>query len=61
MYFQTNLLVEVFPVVLRHESEKGEEGPTEGVEACVSVVWITASFETYKALWTDSSKDKMEF
>lgn len=55
MYFLTDLLVEVFPEVLRHESEKGEEGPAEGVEACVAIVWITARFQTHEALWTESS------
>ncbi len=49
----TNLLVEVFPEVLGHESEQGEERPTEGVEASVAVVWITTSFDTWEALWTE--------
>jgi len=52
-----NLLVEVFPVVLGHESEQGEEGPAEGVEARVAVVWIAARFDTFKALWTEPYKD----
>lgn len=49
----TNLLVEVFPVVLRHESEQGEECPAEAVEAGVAIVWIAATFDAYKALWTE--------
>lgn len=51
----TNLLVKVFPVVLSHESEKSQEGPAEGVEAGVAVVWITASFDTYETLWTETA------
>ena len=35
-------LVEVFPVVLSHEAEGGEEGPAEGVEARVAVVGVGA-------------------
>ena len=35
-------LVEVLPVVLRHEAEGGEEGPAEGVEAGVAVVGVGA-------------------
>lgn len=49
----TNLLIKVFPEVLSHESEKRQEGPAEGVEAGVAVVWVTASFDTYEALWTE--------
>lgn len=50
----TNLLVEVFPVVLSHESEQREERPAEGVKTGVAVVGITATFDTYVALWTES-------
>ena len=35
-------LVEVLPVVLRHEAEGREEGPAEGVEAGVAVVGVGA-------------------
>lgn len=49
----TDLLVQVFPEVLGHESEQGEEGPAEGVEAGVAIVWITTRFDTYKTLWTE--------
>lgn len=49
----TNLLIKVFPEVLSHESEKRQKGPAESVKACVSIVWITASFDTYEALWTE--------
>lgn len=49
----TNLLVEVFPEVLGHESEEGEERPAEGVKAGVVVVWITTSFDAYEALRTE--------
>lgn len=50
----TNLLVEVFPIVLSHESEQREERPAERVEAGVAIVWITASFHTNETLWTES-------
>lgn len=49
----TDLLVEVFPVVLRHESEQREERPAEGVEAGVAVVGIASRFDTSEALWTE--------
>lgn len=35
-------LVQVFPVVLSHQAEGGEEGPAEGVEARVAVVGVGA-------------------
>lgn len=47
-----NLLVKIFPEVLRHESEQREKSPAEGVKAGVAVVWITTCFQTYEALWT---------
>lgn len=50
----TNLLVEVFPKVLGHESEQREECPAERVKAGVAIVWITASFDTNETLWTES-------
>ena len=48
-----NLLVEVLPVVLGHESEEREEGPAEGVEAGVAVIWIPTRFHTREALWAE--------
>lgn len=33
-------LIKVFPVVLRHQSKGGEEGPAEGVETRVPVVGV---------------------
>lgn len=35
---------EFFPVVLRHESEKGQESPAESVKTGVAVVRISSHF-----------------
>lgn len=56
MSHSTDLLVEVLPVVLGHESEQREERPAEGVEAGVAVVWITTRLHTYKTLWTEPGR-----
>lgn len=42
--------VKIFPEVLRHEAEEGQEGPAEAVKAGVAVVWIPPSFHTRVAL-----------
>lgn len=44
--------IEIFPEVLGHESEEGEESPSKAVKACVTVVWVPSSFHTCEALWT---------
>lgn len=43
-------MVEVLPVVLRHEAEQRQEGPAEAVEAGVAVVWIPACLQTVKTI-----------
>lgn len=48
----TYLLVEALPAVLRHQSEEGEEGPGEGVEAGVAVVRVLACLQAPVALGT---------
>lgn len=57
-HWDTNLLVKVFPEILCHESEQGEEGPAEGVKAGVAIVWITTCFDTCEALRTESVRKK---
>ena len=42
--------VEILPEVLGHESEEGEEGPAEAVEAGVAVVGVPARLHTGVAL-----------
>ena len=48
----TNQLVEVFPVILRHQPERAEHRPAEVVEVGVSVVRIIARLAAHVALWT---------
>lgn len=46
------LVVEVLPVVLRHQAEQGQEGPAEGVEAGVAVVRVPSHLQTVEAVGT---------
>lgn len=48
----TNQLEQVFPEVLCHEAEEGEEGPAEVVVAGVSIIWIPSHFHTHVTLRT---------
>lgn len=48
----TNQLEQVFPEVLCHEAEEGEEGPAEGVVVGVSVIRIPPRFYTHVSLRT---------
>lgn len=43
-------MVEVLPVVLRHQAEQGQEGPAEGVEAGVAVVRVPSYLQTVEAV-----------
>lgn len=47
----TNQLEQVLPVVLRHESEEGQEGPAEGVVAGVAVVGVSPSLYARESFW----------
>lgn len=44
--------VEIFPEVLGHESEKGEERPSETVEAGITIVGIPSGFHAGISLRT---------
>ena len=46
-----NQLEDVFPVILRHESEEGEEGPAEGVEVGVAIVGVGSSLHARVSFW----------
>jgi len=43
----TDQLIEVFPIVLRHQSERAEHGPAEIVEVSVPIVRVVSCFLTY--------------
>jgi len=45
-------LIEVFPVILRHETKGTEQRKAEVVEACVSVVGVRSDSETCVIGWT---------
>lgn len=49
--YETDLLVEVLPVVLSHQSEQRQEGPAERVKAGVAVIWVPARFDAPESLW----------
>lgn len=49
---QSYLVVQIFPVVLGHEAEQGQEGPAKGVEASVAVVGVPTRLQTFKPIWT---------
>ena len=42
--------VKIFPVILRHEAEECQEGPSEAVKAGVAIVWIPPSLHACVAL-----------
>lgn len=46
----THDLIEIFPIVLGHETEGTEECPSEVIEACVVVVRVLADSET-RVVW----------
>lgn len=46
-----HLLVKVLPVVLRHQSEEREEGPTKGVETGVAIVGVRSHSLANVPLW----------
>lgn len=48
----TDHLEQAFPEVLRHESEHTQQGPTKGVKASESVVWIFTCIQTGVTLRT---------
>lgn len=48
----TDLTVQVFPVVLCHEPEERQKCPAKGVKAGVAIVRITRCFHTVKTIWT---------
>ncbi len=48
----TDVMIEVFPVILCHESEKREKSPSEGVEAGVAVVGVSSGLQTFKTIRT---------
>lgn len=52
LVFATDLLVEILPEVLSHESEERQERPAEGVEAGVSVIGVPAGFLAGESLRT---------
>ena len=39
-----HLVKQLFPVVLCHESEEGQECPAEGIKTGVAIVWIPPYF-----------------
>lgn len=45
------LLVEIFPVVLSHQSEEREESPTKVIKAGEAIIWIVACFVTEITIW----------
>lgn len=49
---QSYLVIEIFPAVLGHEAEQGQEGPAKGVKARVAVVGVATRLETFKPVWT---------
>lgn len=48
----TDVMIEVLPVVLCHESEEREKSPSEGVEAGVAVVRVSSGLQTFKTIRT---------
>lgn len=44
------LVVEIFPVVLRHQAKQGQKGPPKGVEAGVAVVGVPSRLQTVKPI-----------
>lgn len=50
--FASYLLIEIFPIILCHESEQREEGPPKGVEAGVVIVGVLSHPDAREALGT---------
>ena len=44
------LLVKKFPVILSHQPEEREEGPSKRIKAGVIVVWVLSCFDTEETL-----------
>lgn len=44
------LVVEIFPVVLRHQAKQGQKGPPKGVEAGVAVIGVPSRLQTVKPI-----------
>lgn len=49
-------MVEIFPVVLRHQAKQGQKGPSKGVKAGVAIVGVPSCLQTFKPIWTLSVK-----
>lgn len=45
-------MVEVFPVVLCHQTKQGQKGPPKGVEAGVAIVGVSSCLQTDKPVRT---------
>lgn len=43
-------MIEVFPVVLCHQSEEGQESPAESVKTRVAVIWVPTHFQTLESI-----------
>lgn len=39
-----HLVEQFFPVVLCHETEKGQKSPAKGIKTGVAIVWISSNF-----------------
>ncbi len=48
----TDVMIEVLPVILCHESEEREKSPSEGVEAGVAVVRVSSGLQTFETIRT---------
>lgn len=47
----TNQLKQVLPVILGHESEESQEGPTKRVIAGVAIVGVPPSLHAHESFW----------
>lgn len=54
------LLVKTFPVILSHKTEQGEKGPAKSIKACVTMVRIFPSLQTYISLRARAAKHEMQ-
>lgn len=54
------LLVKTFPAILSHKTEQGEKGPAKGIKACVTMVRIFPSLQTYISLRARAAKHQTQ-
>ena len=55
------LLIETFPIILSHKTEQREKGPAKSIKACVTMVRIFPSLQTYVSLRACAAKHDRQY